>query len=159
MYASKDHNPMPYHALLTNKTFLTKDEQLLDCSLVFWHSRGPLKVGCQGPPMAFEFNFWGSRYVRRSRFKLPHRLHGVLGFHVKPVATLKVELFHPAFLQGFSPTKRVEKFWWDMRHDSLVIWQVTSKEKLKETIDGIQHKGQPGYLVGTNLVSWLFQLW
>ena len=155
LYASKVKTTIPCHIM----HFWTKDEQLLDCSRVFWHSRGPLKVGCQGPPMAFEFNFWGSRYVRRSRFKLPHRLHGVLGSHVKPVATLKVELFHPAFLQGL-PKEKGGKFWWDfleswcwrslneMRHDSLVIWQVTSKEKLKETIDGIQHKGhsknQPG---------------
>lgn len=109
LYASKVKTTIPCHIM----HFWTKDEQLLDCSLVFWHSRGPLKVGCQGPPMAFEFNFWGSRYARRSRFKLPHRLHGVLGFPVKPVATLKVELFHPAFLQGL-PNEKGGKFWWDL---------------------------------------------
>lgn len=113
LYASKVKTTIPCHIM----HFWTKDEQLLDCSLVFWHSRGPLKVGCQGPPMAFEFNFWGSRYARRSRFKLPHRLHGVLGFPVKPVATLKVELFHPAFLQGL-PNEKGGKFWWDF----LEIW-------------------------------------
>lgn len=154
--------------------FWTKDEQLLDCSLVFWHSRGPLKVGCQGPPMAFEFNFWGSRYVRRSRFKLPHRLHGVLGFHVKPVATLKVELFHPAFLQGL-PKEKVENFGEiSLRVGAAgpmkcVMTRSSSgrlhpRRSLKRPLMESNIKAvlrtslASGYLAGTNLVSWLFQL-